>query len=223
MYEASLTLKSKITIIKEIKKKLNAARQRIFNTTCFGPWLDLTDISTDPALVHTFLQLDAFPENPESETLYFQLDNLPAFRYGPEEFCLITRLRFGEYPTLRNVVGRESVITRIFGNQRLEIKEVVRVFKTLGTPQVDLDDEDAIRVSLLVMMDRFFLGRDRPLLVANTLLRAVEDFESWNQYPWGSYVWTTTYNQMHHAITKRAGDLRSKMTMTGFLFVFKVS
>ena len=218
MYEASLTCKSKIPTIKHIKQKLNAVRFELFKTTCFGNWLDLTDRSADPVLVHTFLQLETFPENAEPETLYFKLGNLPPFRYGSEEFSLITGLHFGESPALRSVLGDESAINRIFGNQRLEVKEVHRVFGTLGTLDDHLSNEDAIRVCLWVMIDRFFLGREGPLHVANTLLLTVDDLQSWNQYPWGSYVWAATYNQMHRAIGKHRGDLRSKMTITGFFY-----
>ena len=45
-YKASLTLKSKITIIREINEKLSKLWLDIFNST-FGPWLDLTGNSTD--------------------------------------------------------------------------------------------------------------------------------------------------------------------------------
>ena len=105
----------------------------------------------------------------------------------------------------------------------MKIKDVVRVFGMLGTLEDHLSDEDVVRVCLLLRIDRLFLGRDGPLPMANTLLQAVEDFQSWNQLPWGSYVWTATYNQMHRAIGKRVGDRRKKMMMTGFLFAFKVS
>ena len=221
LYDASLTLKSKIPYIQKIKNKLNLARQKIFRSNCFGQWLDLTDDSADPALVHSFLQLETFPENVDPETLYYKVGNLPPFRYGPEEFCLITGLRFGEDPTLSDVAGHESAITRIFGTGRLEVKHVVNVFNTIGNDDI-LTNEDDVRVCLLVMVDVFFLGREGSLPVTQTFIRAIEDFASWNHYPWGSYIWRPTYSQMHRAIAKRS-DRKKKMMMTGFLFPFKVS
>ncbi|KVH94451.1 hypothetical protein Ccrd_003486, partial [Cynara cardunculus var. scolymus] len=72
-----------------------------------------------------------------------------------------------------------------------------------------------------------FSGRQPNLVVAGFLLRLVEDLDSWNRYPWGSYLWALTHPQLKTALPRRQhhvgvkADRIAKYTLTGFVFAFK--
>ncbi|KAI3679001.1 hypothetical protein L6452_38306 [Arctium lappa] len=91
-----------------------------------------------------------------------------------------------------------------------------------------MPDLDAVRICLLLLLEVGFSGRQPQLLVASSLLRLVEDLDSWNRYPWGSYLWALTHPQLKTALPRRQhhvgvkADRIAKYTLTGFIFPFKI-
>lgn len=217
-------MKSKLTLIRDIKLLLSEARHAIFRSTCFGSWLDLNDYSHDPLLVFTFLQMERVHDADES--LYFTIgDHVRSF--GPREFCLITGLVFGEEPAQpqppRQPKSR-GLISRLTPQKgKLTIRHVNDKFKQLDVDGNDgFTDQDAVRLCLILMVEMFFLGRQYHHPVSDIVRNTIEDIPAWNKYPWGTLVWQATFRQMHGSIQRRA-SIGSKLTFTTFLHAFKVS
>ncbi|XP_071734232.1 uncharacterized protein [Rutidosis leptorrhynchoides] len=63
-FEAKVTIRSKMSLIREIKNKLTPAQTKIFRGTCFGHWLDINCDDNDPGYIHCILmnQIDR-PKN----------------------------------------------------------------------------------------------------------------------------------------------------------------
>ena len=97
-----------------------------------------------------------------------------------------------------------------------------------------LTDEDAVRVCLLVMATFVFIGREGRFYIPDHLLKNIEDFEVWNEYPWGEYMWAhfflRTVNVVPRHTEKEAKKAASSTTKTeqtynlyGFVWALKVS
>ena len=84
-----------------------------------------------------------------------------------------------------------------------------------------LSDEDAVRICAILMVEVVFLGHQAHTYVSDVVLMDVYDMDIWNEYPWGSHIWTITYKHMDGAINRRT-DISSKISIYGFLYAFQV-
>ncbi|GJX55979.1 hypothetical protein Tco_0285876 [Tanacetum coccineum] len=94
-----------------------------------------------------------------------------------------------------------------------------------------LEDNDAVKICLLVLLQHGFLGHQMSHNISNEMLTLVEDLSKcWNIFPWGSYILDHTYPQLRDALNKRQvshDDKREKgaeirYTLTGFVYAFMV-
>ncbi|GJZ69947.1 putative reverse transcriptase domain-containing protein [Tanacetum coccineum] len=58
-----------------------------------------------------------------------------------------------------------------------------------------LKDDDAVRVCLLLALDFVFMGYELRHVIANEVLNLVDDFSSWNNFPWGGHMWIEFHNR----------------------------
>ncbi|XP_071708543.1 uncharacterized protein [Rutidosis leptorrhynchoides] len=204
-FEAKVTIRSKMSLIREIKDKLTPAQTKIFRETYFGHWLDIKCDDNDPGYIHCLLmnQID-HPKNfaingceicEEPEELWFRVTRDHVIRCGRCEFCLVTGMR----------------VSRGFFKDELK-----------GT------DKDKVIVAIALIINLCFLGKQLRDGVDDDMLLLIEDFDLMNKYLWGSFLWTKLYNSLHHVLVpykERAADKTRKGVMTyhlsGFTWAFK--
>ncbi|KAI3771894.1 hypothetical protein L6452_03065 [Arctium lappa] len=229
-YEASLSIRAKISIAKDILAKLSESDRRLalFRGTCFGPWLDIQSKYGDPLLIHIMLQTQFFPEGALTDEMWFRVGG-HELRFGPEEFCLITGFRFGPrdaLPEMRGNPFRDRVFPHLAGHKHVKGSDLRSVFTSRAFAQIS--DLDAVRICLLLLLEVGFVGRQQSLVVADFFLCLVEDLDSWDRYPWGSYLWALTHEQLKTALPRRQhhvsvkSDKQAKYTRTGFVYAFKI-
>ncbi|GJV98783.1 transposase, MuDR, MULE transposase domain protein [Tanacetum coccineum] len=85
-----------------------------------------------------------------------------------------------------------------------------------------LDDNDAVSLCCVGILQLVLLGVEDRRHVPNWILRLANDRVSWDNYPWGSYVWPTLYKHLRDANVKRWQPLyASDPTNEGFAWAFK--
>ncbi|KAE8722406.1 hypothetical protein F3Y22_tig00014064pilonHSYRG00115 [Hibiscus syriacus] len=230
-YSAQLTLRNKVSLAKTIASKLSPAQRKMFEDTCFGPWLKVQHPGGDAMLTHLFLQTmtSDLPETIQRRDEEIWFDFPPAYTcFRREEFCLITGLRFGHDDVGRYTrhITRPSWLSRVFlelERPNLYVEDLTRLLnKKDGFTR--MDDVDVVRVCLLILLHAGFLGREARQPIPNDLIKLVEDLNAWNLFPWGSYLWKATWNKLSSALDDRKslhGD-GSKYTLTGFIWAFKI-
>lgn len=207
---------------------MNQETVNLFRTTPFGPWLDLPLETGDASLVTRFLQREVSEPNAEIEQLTFNIEGHIRV-FGRQEFMLITGLPFGLLPNISHAFG-DTLITRLFPRSvparpirgqpfRITVKEVVKVW---DESFFGLNNEDKVKIALLIMVELVFLGKQPKSYVSDEVIRAVEDLDAFCEYPWGSYIWSFTYKHMKGAFSRRF-QVSSKMSLSGFLLAFNVS
>ncbi|GKE43647.1 hypothetical protein Tco_1470931, partial [Tanacetum coccineum] len=138
----------------------------------------------------------------ENIPLYYHIVDNFHIQFGREEFCLVSGLKFGvenstDYNKAKDPIPfRRRVFSsdldgRPIRGKDVELLIVSDVFKKL-------DDYDAVSILQLVL-----LGVEDRRPVPNWILRLANDRVSWDNYPWGSYVWPTLYKHLRDANVKR--------------------
>ncbi|GKB86952.1 hypothetical protein Tco_0959224, partial [Tanacetum coccineum] len=54
---------------------------------------------------------------------------------------------------------------------------------------------DAVRVYLLIVAELVFIGKEDKNCIPRHIVSLVKDFDSWNSYPWGEYMWEIFYKR----------------------------
>ncbi|KAJ9565758.1 hypothetical protein OSB04_001724 [Centaurea solstitialis] len=226
----SLTARSKVSYCKIIRQRLyevNEQTVNLFRATPFGPWLDLPLETGDASLVTRMLQREVSDPNAEIEQLTFDIEGHRRV-FGRQEFMLITGLTFGLAPNIRHAIG-DTLITRLFPRSvparpirgqpfRVRVKEVVKVW---DESFFRLNDEDKVKIALIMMVELVFLGKQPKSYASDEVISAVEDLDAFSEYPWGSYIWSSTYRHMKGAFSRRF-QVSSKMSLSGFLLAFNI-
>ncbi|GJU19789.1 phospholipase-like protein [Tanacetum coccineum] len=124
-----------------------------------------------------------------------------------KEFCLVTGLKFG----VENLAEYGDVESRIPFRRRVFPSNLdgepitgTVVYKIIDSELFDrLDDDDAVSLCCLGILQLVLLGVEGKRRIPTWLLRLANDRVGWDNYPWGSYVWPTLYSQLKNANVKR--------------------
>ncbi|GJW30382.1 phospholipase-like protein, partial [Tanacetum coccineum] len=230
----TVTIKAKIDVVKEIREALTPTQFEIFEKTCFGHWLNVGLKKNSQLLIHTVLA--CMVEGKENELSFLILGKQIHFRR--QEFCLVTGLRFGCNMYMKKWVKnltdnpfRNRIFPHIEANVSVKLSDVIDIFDKMRKRTLVLEDNDAVRICLLVLLQQGFLGHQLSHNVSDDMLKLVEHLSNcWNIFPWGSYIWQYTYSQLRDALprrkllhdAKREKGEKIQYTMTGFVWAFMI-
>lgn len=240
IFSARLTLKSQLTIIKYINLHLSDDQKKIFREHCFGHWLDVKAAENDPGFVHHILQFrhKEHPglkhHRPEAGELWFRVTDDHFIRFGRREFCLVTGLRFGPNEKMADHIPKEvrdqtpAFKERVFselGNKPLHIADAEKKFKDkfLFTGPRKLSDADCVRLCMLMLIYKGFLGKQPKHIIDDDYMHILEDFAVCDRYPWGNIIWARTYDQLDKGLETRLTQDGMQYTLSGFGWACKVA
>nr|GEX19512.1 hypothetical protein [Tanacetum cinerariifolium] len=67
----------------------------------------------------------------------------------------------------------------------------------------ELDDEDVVRVCLLLALYFVFMGHELRHVVSKPIVKLVDDFYKWEALPWGEYMWSFFYKRDYNIVVTR--------------------
>ncbi|GJV77068.1 phospholipase-like protein [Tanacetum coccineum] len=198
----------------------------------------MDDWTENCILLHFMLgqQLVLTGNENENIPLYYHIVDNFHIQFGREEFCLVSGLKFGvenstDYNKAKDPIPfRRRVFSsdldgRPIRGKDVELLIVSDVFKKL-------DDNDVVSLCCVGILQLVLLGVEDRRVVPNWILRLANDRVSWDNYPWGSYVWPTLYKHLRDANVKRwqplyASDPTNETdtksySIEGFAWAFKV-
>lgn len=228
-------------MVQKINTVLRRSPDRVamFRATCFGVWTDFQCKHGDPLLVHVMLQRQIPGCGERGDEIWFHARNMDV-KFGREEFCLITGMRFGADEEVKHLVN--TPFRNRIHNMLPEVKSKLRaqhLWRILNSDKFDkMRDDDAIRVALLYLVVRVFAGRQNEQVIPEDYLHLIEDLDTWNKYPWGSHFWKLTWPVLYDALAKpgrnpQVNPIPAKKsknneadnlhyTLQGFIYAFKV-
>ncbi|GJV67216.1 phospholipase-like protein [Tanacetum coccineum] len=201
----TVTIKAKIDVVKEIREFSLITQFEIIEKNMFWNW---------------------------------PLAQRKQIHFRRQEFCLVTGLRFGCNMYMKKWVKnltdnpfRNRIFPHIKANVSVKLGDVIDIFDKMRKRTLVLEDNDAVRICLLVLLQQGFLGHQLSHNVSDDMLKLVEHLSNcWNIFPWGSYIWQYTYSQLRDALprrkllhdAKRDKGEKIQYTMTGFVWAFMI-
>nr|GEY92924.1 phospholipase-like protein [Tanacetum cinerariifolium] len=126
--------------------------------------------------------------------------------YDEEEFCLVSGLKFGvenstDYNKAKDPIPfRRRVFSSNLDGRPIRGKDVELLIESDVFKK--LDENDAVSLCCVGILQLVLLGVKDRHPVPNWILRLANDRVSWDNYPWGSYVWPTLYKHLRDANVK---------------------
>lgn len=210
--------------IKDIKKHLDDTATSLFSTTVFGPWLQLKSFERDPMLVHAVLQ-SQIPSR-HTDRLLFNIGG-HEMTFNREAFCLVTGMRFGASSGVYPKFGT-CFLDKLLPKPR-KVKDLMDIVNKPS--DLNLSAGDSVRLCLLLLVHRGFLGREQKSHLIEPLVDLVESLDAWNDYPWGLVCWNVLFPSIHGRLGPREANQRQRLATTGnvaqysllgFFFAFTV-
>ena len=184
--------------LERVPENLRSEDRRRFTESCFGHFLRMhREINFSGGIVHRLLLRELHHNGPEDE-MRFLLGNRTV-RFSKVEFCLITGLKFGVIPdtaSYDDMVVQNGIHDRYFQGRAIEFQEVGAVLR-IGVFQ---SQYDAVKLSLLFLLNRILMGVDERFKVPAWQFRLVEDLDTFDAFPWGAYVYRRSIHGYMHAL-----------------------
>ncbi|GKA36318.1 phospholipase-like protein [Tanacetum coccineum] len=234
-YVSKVIIRSKLNYFWLIKKKLDVKRHILFQSTCFGPWLDLMLFDHEPLVIDYMLrrQHKVDDQHHDMPLIYYMEGH--SLHFGRREFSLIIGFRFGTVNFDLHPFSDLKFHNRVFLNKigfiitNLDIIGFIEDEERFGK----LFDDDAIRLCLLLALEVIFMGRLLTFKVDDTLFRLVENLEAWNSFPWGEHLWCHLYDEIknskqrhsdeHYYGLNKDRNYVPTYTLSHFVFAFQES
>ena len=175
-----------------------------------------------PQLIYQVLLREVtFPEAREDE-MWFEIGG-ELYRYGKQEFILISGLRFGpinKKSLEARPVGDDSLRTRLFPHQNLVSGQDINAVLT----RENLAADDVLKLGYIAVVNMILLGHDERKNVPDMLWNMIEDLEAFQAFPWGTYIYSQSlyFLRLATKVDKRSGKIGKKVNIYGFVWAFQV-
>nr|GEW71569.1 hypothetical protein [Tanacetum cinerariifolium] len=197
----------------------------------------MDDWTENCILLHFMLgqQLELTGNENENIPLYYHIVDNFHIQFGRKEFYLVSGLKFGvekstDYNKVKDPIPfRRRVFSSDLDGRPIRGKDVLLLIESDVFKR--LEDNDAVSLCCVGILQLVLLGVEDKRPIPNWILRLANDRVSWDNYPWGSYVWPTLYKYLRDTNVKRwqplyasepANETETKSySIEGFAWVFK--
>nr|GEX41530.1 phospholipase-like protein [Tanacetum cinerariifolium] len=168
--------------------------------------LELKAVELEIRRVENRQRDEALYETTTDEALKERLRQRLFVRVNREEFCLVSGLKFGvenstDYNKAKDPIPfRRMVFSSDLDRRPIRGKDVGLLIESDVFKK--LDDNEAVSLCCVGILQLVLLGVEDRRHVPNWILRLANDRVSWDNYPWGSYVWPTLYKHLRDANVK---------------------
>nr|GEY23278.1 phospholipase-like protein [Tanacetum cinerariifolium] len=154
-YVCKVIIRSKLNYFWFIKQKLDVKHRILFQSTCFGPWLDLLLFDHEPLLIEYMLrrQHKVDDQHHDMPLIYYMEGH--KLHFGGQEFSLITDFRFGTVSFDLHSSGELKFQNMVFPNKISFTITNLDIIGVIEDKEIfcKLFDDDAIRLCLLLALE----------------------------------------------------------------------
>ncbi|KAI9177773.1 hypothetical protein LWI28_019130 [Acer negundo] len=214
--------------LNKVPEHLTVEERRRYTESCFGHLLRMDrgmKFSTD--IVHWLLIRKLHHDGPEDEMRFLlgrhsvqflkvEFCLITRLKFGElskVEFCLITGLKFGELPDTSTYDMIENGIHQRYfeGRDEVEYTELKAVLR-IG---IFSKQYDAVKMCLLYMLNWILMGLDKREKVPVWQFRLVEDLDTFDAFPWGAHVYRRSIYSFKHALDGRRRRFEQRQQRKG--------
>lgn len=210
-----------------MKKFLTSSQKAKFKSTTFGHFLKLEPLAFSGQLVHCMLLKEVFHLNPNE--MMFKLHET-LLKFSLSDFALITGLNCSEYPSYCDEDGIPQQLqmgSSWLCNKYFPGKSSVyrgNLYDFLDQNHVE-DDNDAIKLALIFIVDYILLSKKDNKLVDKYLWHMVDNLELFGSFPWGRKSFSLTLEYLKKALKGKQTDSQQDIIfyeLFGFPTAFQV-
>ncbi|KAL6580959.1 hypothetical protein OROMI_006882 [Orobanche minor] len=194
-----------------IMHKLSETQHDMFMRTPFSQYLNFETPKMYSQILHQALIREIYQR--DDAEIWFELGE-KRVRLGLPEFCLITGLNGVGNVDVSVFSGMNSVlIDKYFGDCRVTRALIDSVYKSVAF----VDDEEAVRMSVIYMLFNFLLAAAPPRFVDRGLLvyAAIGDL---NVLPWGKICYDMTIRSLFVAVKGLGRKLKNDCVEYNIVF-----
>ncbi|XP_021818059.1 uncharacterized protein LOC110760154 isoform X1 [Prunus avium] len=232
----ALSLSYTKNAITAIKEKFSSEQLERFKMSCFGHLLLIEDLKWAPQIVHGLLLRKVDPKTVKTvKGITFLVGN-KLIQFTKQQFCLITGLRFGKLPFIRNPTNENCALKNKYfqKNKTVSLSELEKAFKACT------DEEDVVKLGFVYFVVFVLLGTEKHVNMNMRYLKLAEDLDAFEKYPWGAVSYAKTHESLVRALcadyqrvkVPKRTQKKAKTTMTcdrireyhikGFGFAFQI-
>ncbi|KAK0587509.1 hypothetical protein LWI29_024062 [Acer saccharum] len=200
--------------IKLIKSHLSPKQLDLFRATCFGHFLDVSDMVLSGQFCHHILLRECHVRDADDtpSALWFYVGN-GVIRFSAVEFCLVTGLTFGDYSQSPSEITKhmdERLRRSYFQDSKVPVKMFADWFRNLG-PNNNVSDDDMVKLALVLFLEMTLVGKDDRNAIQYWALQLVDDLDAFNKFPWGSFIYTRTFNSLSTCLVGRDDKFKERL------------
>ncbi|KAL4570770.1 hypothetical protein LXL04_026432 [Taraxacum kok-saghyz] len=223
-------------VLKELK--LSDARKALFAATPFEPLLRMGDVKGEGHICHMMLLREIKPswESVRKKRMHFKVgDHTISYVLHDHWVQVVVGGGGGGGAILPKKMFKSKYILNSSFRPRVidipdehvsvnDLSEIIMDYSKFG----GLSDGDAVRVVLLFILCRVFLSKELKDMVCREWFILADDFEAWNSFPWGTFIFSHAYEILQTMFGKIKNIIKSgvtskiKYTVLGFTLPFKI-
>ncbi|BFG30206.1 hypothetical protein CerSpe_164800 [Prunus speciosa] len=175
-----LSLSHTKTAISTMKAKLSPQQLQRFQESCFDHLLLIEDLKWTAQIVHRLLLRMTDPKTVfQVNKIKFIVGN-KVIQFKAQQFCLITGLRFGNFPFIPIVTNENCSLKKKYfcNNKDVTLSELEKAFNDCA------NEEDVVKPGFLYFAIFVLLGSEKHVNIDMRYLKLLEDLEEFQKYPW---------------------------------------
>ncbi|KAK0602777.1 hypothetical protein LWI29_036822 [Acer saccharum] len=142
--------------IRLIKSILSPKQLELFRATCFGHFLDVSDMVLSGQFCHHILLREYYVRDVDDtlSTLWFYVGN-EVIRFSAVEFCLVTGLTFRDsFESPSNIAKHmdKGLYRSYFQDGKVHVKMFANWFRNLGCNN-NVSDNDMVKLALVLILE----------------------------------------------------------------------
>ncbi|KAK0607266.1 hypothetical protein LWI29_012338 [Acer saccharum] len=142
--------------IRLIKSHLTPTQIKLFKATCFGHFLDVSDMVLSGQFCHHILLRECHVKNVDdnASSLWYHVGN-GLIRFSLMEFNLVSGLAFAEYSESTSELFKQTnsrLRRTYFQGSKVKVKMIVDWFRNLG-PNNKISDDDVVKLALILLLE----------------------------------------------------------------------
>ncbi|CAA0830005.1 Unknown protein [Striga hermonthica] len=207
-------------VIRHIKQRLSSNCLAEFERSCFGHFLKFHDNSYNSGkLLLSLFGREVEIDNPREKECYYRIGGRN-HKFGKEEFCAITRLRFGnsdfDPDTNKSLPPANGVYRRYFDGKTVLGRDLLSKF-------VDrkFEEDDALKVAFILVVFFFILSPDSRMSVPMWWWTLVENTTEFERFPWGSYAFQRLHHYLENGIRPPVGGGEVQFNICGYIMALQ--
>ncbi|KAK2663700.1 hypothetical protein Ddye_002274 [Dipteronia dyeriana] len=83
-------------------------------------------------------------------------------------------------------------------------------FRNLG-PDNDVSDDDMVKLALVLFLEMTLVGKDDRNAIMYWALQLVDDLDTFNSFPWGTFLYSRTFNSLSTCVVGRDDKYKERL------------